>query len=199
MAYSDFTLGQLKEKFGIRFIENVCLFPDPQPFPVPERLADILRYNLPLALAIDTEKARSELIIAPVLIELKRQFNDRFSFFSGIDFNVDPAQGLNGKCDYILSKSEEQLYVAAPILVMVEAKNDRVKEGIPQCIAEMIAAKRFNEARSNPISTIYGAVSTGSLWKFLKLEDSLAYIDTEEYHTQVLDRVMGILAKIVTT
>jgi len=76
MAYSDFTLGQLKEKFGIRFIENIRLFPDPQPFPVPERLADMLQYNIPLALAIDTEKARSELIIAPVLIELKRQFHD---------------------------------------------------------------------------------------------------------------------------
>src|SRR5438128_38849 len=114
MAYSDFTLEQLKEKFDIRFIENIHLFPELPSAAVSERLADTLRYNIPLALAIDTEKARSELIIAPMLVELKRQLHDRFSFFSGTDFNVDPSQGLNGKCDYIISQSEEQLYVAAP-------------------------------------------------------------------------------------
>jgi len=63
----------------------------------------------------------------------------------------------------------------------------------------MIAAKQFNEAKSNPISTIYGVVSTGSIWKFLKLEGNLAYVDPEEYYNKALDIIMGILAKIVAT
>ncbi|MBF0103674.1 MAG: hypothetical protein HQK77_22470, partial [Desulfobacterales bacterium] len=123
---------------------------------------------------------------------------NRISLFSGTDFNVDPNKGLNGRCDFIISKSEEQLVLNAPVIVIVEAKNDNIMNGIPQCIAEMIAAIKYNTLKKNEITTVYGIVTTGSLWKFLKLEiNNVAYVDMTEYHIQNLDKIISILDEIV--
>lgn len=168
MSYSEFTIELLKEKFSIDLIEDRNVFPTPPSAQIPELLTTYLNRYFPLAITMSTEKARSELIIAPILAEFKLQFKDQISLFSGIDFNVDPSQGLNGqglngRCDYIISKSKEQLAISAPILVMVEAKNDNITGGIPQCIAEMIGAHTYNAQKKNPVSTLYGVVTTGSL------------------------------------
>jgi hypothetical protein len=199
MSYSDFTIDDLKETFGIKLIEDVSLFPTPPSAQTPESLAETLSRYIPLATNINTEKARSELIIAPILAEFKFHFKDRISLFSGIEFNVDASVGLKGRCDFILSKSSEQLVLSAPVLMLVEAKNENIVGGIPQCIAEMIAAKKFNEAKGKPIEPMYGVVTTGSLWRFLKLESGLAYVDTIEYPVQSLDQILGILTTVATT
>jgi hypothetical protein len=195
MIYSDFTIDNLKEKFQLEFIEEQQLFSKIPDYTVPSELLVILEKFLPLALAIDTEKARSELIIAPILAELKLDLKE-ISLFSGIEFNVDKVLGLNGRCDFIISKSKEQYSLSAPILVMVEAKNDNIKSGIPQCGAEMVAAQRFNAEKKNDIETIYGCISTGTNWKFLKLTTTHFYIDTIEYYIQSPDKIMAILASI---
>lgn len=197
MSYSDFTIDMLKEQFAIELIEDVLLFPNPSVLPVPQRLAELLQSYLPLAITINTEKARSELIIAPILADLKLQYKDRLSLFSGIEFTIDKAKGLNGRCDYILSKTKEQLALNAPLLMMVEAKNENIVEGIPQCIAEMIAAQLFNTQKKIPISNIYGVVTTGSLWRFLKLTGQQASVDVIEYPIQQLDTILGILQDII--
>lgn len=198
MSYSDFTIEMLKEQFEIEIIEDCNLFSQTSVVPVPELLTQLLQRYVPLAITISTEKARSELIIAPILVEFKLQFKEQISFFSGIEFNIDKDKGLNGRCDYIFSKSKEQLALNAPILMMVEAKNDRITGGIPQCIAEMIAARIFNEQKRQHIETIYGTVTTGSLWRFLKLIDNTVYVDIIEYPLQQLDKMMGIFAEIIT-
>ena len=59
-------------------------------------LRQTLQENVPLALDISTEKAHSEFIIAPVLLEVRRQLDHRISLFSGVEFNVNPEQGLRG-------------------------------------------------------------------------------------------------------
>jgi len=82
---------------------------------------------------------------------------------------------------------------------MVEAKNDKITGGIPQCIAEMIAARIFNEQKHQDIEIIYGAVTTGSLWRFLKLVNNTAYVDIIEYLLQQLDKILGIFTEIVIT
>lgn len=139
MSYSDFTLGDLKDRFQLEFTEDEPLFSAVADYEVPMELAEILREFIPLALAIDTEKARSELIVAPLLEKLKLSLRE-ISLFSGIEFNVDTEAGLSGRCDFIVSKSREQYRLDAPTLVMVEAKNDNIKSGIPQCGAEMICS-----------------------------------------------------------
>jgi hypothetical protein len=152
-----------------------------------------------LATLINTEKARSEWIIAPVLAEFKFHADKKISLFSGTQFVVDQNEGLNGQCDYIISLSEEQLVLSAPVIMVVEAKNENIIGGIPQCIAAMVAALRFNVRKANPVAAVYGIVTTGSLWRFLKLErDHRAFVDPVEYHIQRIDRIFGILQAIIT-
>lgn len=199
MSYSDFTIEALKERHGIRLIEDSVLFPNPPSFQVPERLTELLQHYVPLATLINTEKARSELMIAPVLVEFKLHVQKKISLFSGTEFTVDQQEGLNGRCDYIISLSEEQLVLSAPVVMVVEAKNENIISGIPQCIAAMVAAMRFNMRKENPVATLYGIVTTGSLWRFLKLgQDQRAYVDTMEYHIQSIDKILGILDAIIT-
>jgi hypothetical protein len=193
MSYSDFTLTEVKNRFSLTVIEDRLLFPELPSMAVPPRLAEILYSYLPLATSINTEKARSELIIAPILAELKICFDEQISLFSGIDFTVDPALGLNGRCDYILSQSPEQLELTAPVVMMVEAKNENIISGIPQCIAEMIAAQRFNARNQQPVEIIYGCVTTGSLWRFLRLHNQQVEVDRIEYSVRELSTILGIL------
>jgi len=186
MPYSDYTISEIKDKFNIFIEQRTNIFPNAETENISDSLKDILDENIPLALAIHTEKARSEMIITPILIELRKILNHRISLFSGVEFNVDKEKGLNGICDYIISLSEEQLYVNSPIISIVEAKNDNIKSGLAQCAAEMIASKIFNEQNETQINTIYGVVTTGSNWRFLKLDNKL-YIDIKEYYIEQLD------------
>jgi hypothetical protein len=197
MAYSDFTLKKVKSDFGIKTVENSSVFSEIEEVDISESLIKTLQRNVPLALAINTEKARSELIIINILLELKEKRSDKISLFSGIDFNVDKEKGLNGFCDYIISGSSEQLYLDVPVITIVEAKNENINAGMGQCIAEMYAAKIFNEAENQSLSCIYGAITTGNEWKFIKLMENIAYIDLQSYYIMSdIKKVVGILIKM---
>ncbi len=88
MAYSDFTLEKVKTAFDLTIIENTILFPDVTPLSPSHLLTEWLKKYAPLATAINTEKARSEFLIAPVLAEVRKQLSGKVALFSGIDFNV---------------------------------------------------------------------------------------------------------------
>jgi hypothetical protein len=202
MAYSDFSLRKVKEQFGLTLVEGVCFLPEITPLmPSTPYLQDVLQESLPLAISMGSEKARSELLISPVLFELRRLLDRKISFFSGEEFTVDQAAGLNGTCDFLISRSPEQLIMEAPVMVIVEAKKDNIKGGWGQCIAAMLAAQRFNESGSQLISlpprainTIYGTVTTGNIWTFLKLEGKQVTIDLNDYLLLPVERLLGILA-----
>jgi hypothetical protein len=194
MAYSDFTLRQLKKEFGLQVDEQPDLFAVTSPIQCSDYLAKTLEETVQLAIAINTEKARSELIIAPVLLEIRRQSNYQISLFSGTEFNVDEMRGLAGYCDYILSRSKEQLTINAPVAVIIEAKNENIKGGLGQCITTMLAAQIFNQQEGNEIDTIYGAVTTGEIWKFLQLIGSTIAIDLSDYYiVPDVNKILGIL------
>ena len=125
------------------------------------------------------------------------QFDRRISFFSGIDFNVDPENGLTGVCDFLVSLSPMQSLLEAPIIILVEAKKDDPAPGLGQCIAEMLAAQRFNKEKGNDIPCIYGATTTGTEWKFLKLKEKRLQLDIEVYQIAQCDKILGILASMV--
>ena len=196
MAFSDFTLPLVKERLGLILDESADLFAPTAEADLPPGLIDTLRRYLPLALNLNTEKARSELVIAPVLVEFKLQHRDRVSLFSGIDFTVDEAAGLKGRCDYILARSPEQLALTAPVCVLVEAKSENIVGGIPQCLAEMVAAQRFNRQAGLPEGTVFGAVTTGVSWRFLALDGVKASVDSVEYPIQNARKIFGILSRI---
>jgi hypothetical protein len=57
----------------------------------------------------------------------------------------------------------------------------------------MVAARIFNQREGHAIDTLYGAVTTGNQWKFLKLADTTAFIDTSDYFINEIDKILGIL------
>ena len=197
MAYTDFSLAALKQQFGLHVQEEGVLFTTIAPVTISDLLHQTLAENVPVALDISTEKARSEFIIAPVLMEVRRQLHARISLFSGVEFNVDIAQGLRGVCDFLLSLSPLQLAIEAPVVVVVEAKNENIKQGIIQCIAEMVAVQQFNRQQHNAIDAVYGAVTTGNLWKFLRLINTVVSVDNTEYHISQVERVVGMLVTMI--
>ncbi len=196
MAYSSFSLKDVKQKLGLQVIENERFFANIPRREISPFLQTTLDRYVPLALAINTEKSRSEWIIAPVLAEFREQLHGAVSIFSGKKFDVDAALGLDGYCDYLISLNPEQYYIAAPVMTIVEAKNEDIVQGFGQCIATMLAAQLFNEREQAPFPLIFGAVTTGTNWKFLKLIGNTAYIDLDEYSLREIDLLMGIFVHI---
>ena len=197
MAYSEFTLETAQKTFQLDTVQSVGIFSEIEPVPPSAYLTTGLERKASLATAIGTEKARSEMIVADVLVELLEHFDRRISLFSGIDFNVDAEKGLTGVCEFLISLSPEQFYLEAPAIILVEAKNLDLKLGIGQCVAEMVAAQRFNAERGNDIPHIYGASTTGIDWIFLKLEEKSLQIDMATYTLERCDKVLGILSSMV--
>ena len=198
MAYSNFTLETAQKTFQLETVRSLGLFAEIEPVEPSTYLTMGLARKASLATAIGTEKARSELIVADVLVDLLQHFDHRISLFSGIDFSIDAEKGLTGVCDFLVSLSPEQFYLEAPIIVLVEAKNLDLKLGLGQCVAEMLAAQRFNAERENDIPCIYGASTTGVEWLFLKLEGKYLQLDMATYTIERCDRILGILSSMVT-
>jgi hypothetical protein len=196
MAYSDFTIGKVKQDLGIKLVEGGRFLPQPDPIEPSPIVVSLLQEYLPWAIAVGTEKAKSETIIAPLLLEVKRFLNHRISVFSGSDFTVDKTLGLSGICDFLISRSTEQLEIEAPVLVVVEAKRDNLNSGLGQCMAEMVAAQKFNEANHQAIDTIYGSVTTGTAWRLLKLEGQTITIDLQDYSLHPLAEIFSLLVWI---
>ena len=193
MPYRKFTLPQVVENFQLNLVEGDRFLRDIPPVQPSSLLEEILQDTLPWAIAVSSEKARSEGIINPVLLEVKRQLAGKISVFSGEEFSVQPDVDLTGYVDFLISRSPEQLYVKAPTVFLVEAKKEDLKPGLGQCLAEMVAAQRFNQQQQQPISTIYGTVTSGTVWRFLKLEGQTATIDLTDYPLPPVERILGFL------
>jgi len=195
MAYSAFTsLSEVLKKFSLTAHYDANLFPSVTPVAPSLLLAQVLEEYGPLALSIGTEKARSEFLIAPLLAEVRRLTG--VTLFSGVDFNVDPKRGLSGYCDYLLSRSHDPFAIQAPVLAVVEAKNEKPQLGLGQCVAELVAAQIFNQREENTIPVLWGTVTMGNVWRFLKLEGDTVWVDRDEEYLQPIERLLGILVQI---
>lgn len=197
MAYSNFTLAGVLSTFQLEKVESVGLFSEIAPVAPRAHFAKELAKKVPLATAIGTEKARSELIVTDVLFELREHFEARISLFSGVDFNVDAENDLTGVCDFLVSLSPGQIVLEAPVIILVEAKKEYVIGGLGQCAAEMVAAQRFNAEKGNNVPCIYGAVTSGTDWMFLKLKEKCLHIDLTIYQIAQYNKILGILANMV--
>ena len=195
MAYSDFSLRKVLQDFALS-TQDATFLPPISPIAPSPYLSDFLERSLPLAIALDNEKARSETLVFPVLLEVREILQRQISLFSGSDFTVDPALGLNGTCDYLISQSAEQMVIRAPVAIIIEAKKGDLTSGMGQCVAEMLAAQKFNQQQGNAITTIYGSVTTGSLWRFLKLDNQRVTFDLKEYTMPPVDTILGILVQM---
>ena len=197
MAYSNFTLETVRSEFQLEIVESAGVFSETETVAPRERFTAELEEKVQLAISIGTEKARSELIVTDVLFELREQFDRSISFFSGIDFNVDDDKGLTGVCDFLVSLSPILSFLEAPVIILVKAKKDNLTLGFGQCAAEMLAAQRFNAEKGNDIPCIYGATTSGTDWRFLKLEGQKLHIDRSLYSIGQCDKILGILSSMV--
>jgi len=194
MPYSQFkTIGSAKAAFNLTVVEGDRFLPEIEAIEPSPILSGYLQESLPIVATSGSEKARSEGIIYPMLLEVRQQLDRRISLFSGEEFNVDESMGLNGICDFLLTRSTEVLEIEAPAVVVVEAKKTNLKTGFGQCIAEMVAMQRFNQAQEHPISTIYGSVSNGIQWQFLTLLQSTLTIDLNVYPLPPVHRILSDL------
>ena len=197
MPYNTFTIPSLQRDFGLVVDDATDLYRDVAETDIPPTLASTLERFRPLATSSRTEKGRTELLIAPVLFEFKLLHPRRVAVFSGIAFNVEEAAGLNGRCDFILSSDPYQLELLAPVCVVVEAKGEDIAAGVPQCLAELVAAQRFNARAGLPPRPLHGIVSSGFQWRFLRLDGIRAQVDQAEYHIDRIRKIFGILTHVV--
>ncbi len=190
MAFSDFTLEGVALSLGVT-TRDALLFPDPRVVEVPVWLRDSLKKLTQLSLI--SEKARSEFIVVPILLASGELCPTPVAIFSGQRLDVDPALGLVGECDFILAATEPVPPLRAPIATIVEAKKNDIEAGLGQCVAQMVAARMFNQAAGRGEAPVFGCVTTGEVWQFLQLVEGTAAIDRRRYY---LDNVEGILAAI---
>lgn len=193
MSYSHFTTMQLRETYHLEITEQAGLFAATPAATVSNWLRETLRKQTVLALRGNSEKARSEYLIAPILAEVYEQMQPRVNLFSGVEFNVDVLSGLSGFCDFLFSLSPLTREIEAPIVSIVEAKKENINAGIPQCFAELVAAQIFNARAGHPIETLYGVVTTGTDWQFLRLQGTAATIDSDLYYLANVETIVGIL------
>ena len=197
MAYNNFTLDSVKHQFNLNLIDSPFCDCLPIAEPQPEFLTIIGQWLL-LAQRARSEKAKSELLVSPILVEARRLVNGTVQLFSGEEFNVDRDRGLNGFCDFVFSRSAAPFLIEAPVLMLVEAKRGELDAGLGQCVAEMVAAQIYNQAEGKEVAIVYGSVTSGKLWQFLKLEGNDVTIDINEYSVMPIQKILGILKSILS-
>jgi hypothetical protein len=194
MAYTDFTLASIEQQFGITNQQQLLFAPLP-PLPVSSDLQKALARAR--ALPIRTEKARSEWIVAPILLELRDLTNLFFTIYSGDNLNADEAAGLRGECDFILTKNTGTFDINYPILSVVEAKKNDLDIGIPQCAAQLIGARIFNQKKGISPPSLYGCVTTGDDWVFMRLTNSELVIDSRKYYLVEIGELLALFVKLI--
>jgi hypothetical protein len=188
MPYADFSLASLKAVLGVT-ADKAPLFDGIEPLPVPAWLESLIARGRRQIL--QSEKARSEFIVVPILLACQELTSRSIAIFSGQRLDVDPEHGLIGECDFILAASPLVPELQAPLVTIVEAKNDNVEGGVWQCIAQMVGASVFNERSGLEPRSVFGCVTNGEAWQFLRLTDRTALIDSQRYY---IDDVGSILA-----
>ena len=197
MAYRDFTLEDIEIKFGINN-RNDALFVGESIQPLAPSATLVRDLEEARELPVRSEKAKSELIVVPILLELRKLTNKFFTIYSGDTLSADKEQGLVGECDFLLAKDTGSFSINVPLISVVEAKKSDIEAGIPQCSAQLVGARVFNEQRGQTLPVLYGCVTTADDWKLLKLQDQTITVDKNTYYLRELDVILGIFHHIIS-
>ena len=198
MADYDFTLDTLIERYGLVIREQANLYGDVAPVPISSQLRQTFMHDLLLATAMQTEKARSELLTAPLLMEVYRQKNRSVSLFSGVGLEDRADDDTPNAPDFLFSLSPTQLTIEAPVVAIVESHQDDPLDGLTPCLTKLLAAQAFNERRGHALPTLHGILTTGLAWKFLRLTGRTVTLDERTYKIVQVTHIVGILLAMVT-
>jgi hypothetical protein len=199
MSFSDFDLRRAVETFGLQEDRDTNLFAAVEPLAPTEFVMAWLEEFAPVALGINSEKARSEFIITPILAEARRRTKGPANVLPGVTLDVDRQRGLSGFCDFVIARSAEYYYLRGPLVAVVEAKREDLVAGLGQCAAAMVAIRLFNEGEGRELPAVYGCVTSGSIWRFLRLAGTSLTIDRQEYYLHDVGKVIAIFVHILET
>ena len=197
MAFNDFKYPGVVQEFELTWQTTLDLFAGVPGVPPSTMFQQAVAVGEPLAAVVNTEKARSEWMVAPLLSDFWSRYGGQISLFSGSDFQADPAAKLTGYCDFLIARAPQQPQIIAPVVVICEAKKDSPDDGLGQCIAGMVGAQRFNQRANTPGDVIYGCLTNGGDWRFLRLTGTILVFDTKVYKLADADRILGIFTHIV--
>ena len=195
MAFSGFPYPDVLATFGVGE-DSADLFANVPSLTPSDPLRAVPPTNWEMASLMSTEKARSGLLVAPLLGDLWARFRGRPNLHSGADFTADREAELTGYADFIVGRGPQLPRISPPVLLAFEAKRHGIPDGYGPCIAAMIGAERYNRRAKQPADPIYGCVTTGELWKFLRLSGGVLSFDAPQYTIHQSDRLLGILAFI---
>ena len=147
MEFSDFDLRTALQTFGLTVQRDVDLLSNVAPLETSEFLRTWLDEFGPIAVGVNTEKARSEFIITPILGEARRRSAGPMNVLPGVSLDVDRSRGLSGFCDFVISGSAEYYFLKGPLVAVVEAKREDLIGGLGQCAASMVGHTRIQRAR----------------------------------------------------
>ena len=194
MAYSDFTLLELNEKFGLTDTVG-SLFAELPPVDAGELLT--IQLKRALRLPLRSEKSKSELVVSPILSEMIDRNNDFFTFYSGENLPADRSRGLVGECDFFISRNTGSFAINMPILSVIEAKRDNLEAGVDQCAAQLYGASLINHGLGHPVSVYYGCVTNAREWLFLTFQHNQYTIDNRRYQLDRLPELLGVFQHIL--
>ena len=192
-SYSKYTFDDLL-KLGIS-LEKKDFMPALKEIQPSELLKETLKFNLKVPM--DTEIAKMQLIVSPIMNELLRITNNGFTYFSGYQFDVEKELGLKGHCDYLLTLKPNAVFIESPVICVVEAKRDNIDDAVPQCVAEMYASQVFNQKRGNEVKFIHGIITSGTEWQILRLENKVVSINGTKYSVLILPQLLGALKAVI--
>jgi hypothetical protein len=194
MAYNDFALDKVEKLLEVA-LQTVDLFPPLTPLPIPDWLREVLGRGMQLFLL--SEKARSEFIVSPILLATRELSHNAITIFSGQRLDVLPEKGLVGECDFILANSPPVPTLHGPLVTLVEAKKNDIELGMGQCIAQMVGAQIFNDRDGRPPAPVFGCVTTGEAWQFLRLEGSIVDIDRIRYYINDVGLLLAVWQAVI--
>jgi hypothetical protein len=195
MSYSKFTnLETVLRKFQVQ-AKGDSLFHVQKTIAPSAWLVETLERSTQMRFA--SEKERSERLVNPVLQEICSINNYEVTLYAGRELNVDPKNGLSGECDYLLSWGTLMDFVDVPVFSVVEAKKNDIEYGSAQCAAQMIGATKFNESHGAKIPVVFGAATTGTEWRFLKLENNMLTLDDDRYFINNVPELLAVLQEIL--
>ena len=193
-GYSSFSFKAVKKQFGLKSVKGV-LFDNLEPLQPSSWLLDSLERTSKMAIV--SEKSRSEWIVSPIMVEVKYRNSDKMNVLSGENMDAAKDQSLTGECDFIFVKDPFALTVESLIFCLVEAERNDLMGGMGQCTAQMVGAQILNEQDGVNFPAIYGCVTTGTDWQFLKLENQLITIENNLKYIVELPYLLGTFQRIV--
>lgn len=156
----------------------------PQPTAPRDRIADLrsrIEGILPYV-DLSTEATQRELLIAPVIAELIHYTKAKLR----IEYPIIVTNQLQGSLDYLITGQQE--------LVIIQAKRRDLDYGITQLVAEIITLDQWERTPEQPM--LLGAVTTGKLWEFARLDRAQKHISLglESYRVpEDIESFIGIL------